>query len=804
MRTVKNGRLILTGENLEQTAFPVGGLGAGNFMLSGSGMPLGFSLRNSPDYYNDPNMIAAVYLDDGETKKARVLEGKVPDLKIFGGENNNGEGHGDGTIWSRTYGLPRFSGCEFVSHFPFADVKLTDESVLVEAVLTAWSPFIPADPDDSGLPCGILSYTLTNRGNRDIKGVFYFASENIMRQTDNYRVTESKNGYTLIDSGSEAEPWKKGALNIRLASEAKVDAAWFRGGWFDSFTMLWNYIQRGEQPEGEYPEGSQPSPGGSLSAAFSLSPGESVKYDVMLTWYVPESDLRAGEIADEERERGIDESLKYKPYYSARFSSVLEAADYLEVNLCRLYRESAAFSESFYSADIPSEIKEAIAANLSILKSPTVLRQSDGRLWCWEGSMKSWGSCHGSCTHVWNYAQAIPHLFPSLERTLRETEFLVSQNEEGHQTFRSNLPICKTRHTFHAASDGQLGGIMKLWRDYLICGDVEWLKKLYPAAVRSIEYCIRTWDPDEKGLVSEPHHNTYDIEFWGPDGMCSSFYIGALKAMSLICGAVGVDGERYLALYKKGREKMESELFNGEYFIQKIEWKKLHASVDWDMPEEERKRLDAEGPKYQYGDGCVSDGVLGAWIALQCGVGEILDPAKVESHLLSVYKYNMLHSFSRHSNTQRPGYASAQDGGLILASWPHGDKLSLPFVYSDEVWTGIEYQVASHLIAFGHEKEGLDIVSTLRKRYDGKRRNPFDEYECGHFYARALASYALLYSYSGVCYDAASKTLFVKRPSDSRKRTYFLSTASGYMNVTMEGDKVVSDKPELIGSIQIV
>jgi uncharacterized protein (DUF608 family) len=132
-----------------------------------------------------------------------------------------------------------------------------------------------------------------------------------------------------------------------------------------------------------------------------------------------------------------------------------------------------------------------------------------------------------------------------------------------------------------------------------------------------------------------------------------------------------------------------------------------------------------------------------------CGIGEILDAEKVKSHLLSVYKYNLKTDLSNHPNPQRPTYALGKEGGLLLCSWPRGGELSLPFVYSNEVWTGIEYQVASHLMIVGCVEEGLEIVREARKRYDGRVRNPFNEYECGHWYARAMSSYALIQGMSG-------------------------------------------------------
>ena len=143
-------------------------------------------------------------------------------------------------------------------------------------------------------------------------------------------------------------------------------------------------------------------------------------------------------------------------------------------------------------------------------------------------------------------------------------------------------------------------------------------------------------------------------------------------------------------------------------------------------------------------------------------------PKKIASHLKSVHKYNLKTDLSNHANPQRPSYACGKEGGLLICTWPKGGELSLPFVYSDEVWTGIEYQVASHLMLMGMVEEGLDIVRACRDRYDGRIRNPFNEYECGHWYARAMSSYALLQGLSGARYDAVEKMLYLKPQHQGR------------------------------------
>jgi hypothetical protein len=239
-------------------------------------------------------------------------------------------------------------------------------------------------------------------------------------------------------------------------------------------------------------------------------------------------------------------------------------------------------------------------------------------------------------------------------------------------------------------------------------------------------------------------------------------------------------------LLGRGTQKTESELFDGEYFIQKIQWTNLRAqnplenkSMVGSYSPEAVAIFKKEGPKYQYGKGCLADGVLGSWLALVCGVGQVLDAGKVASHLRAVHRYNLKGDLSDFANPQRPSYACGAEGGLLLCTWPKGGELSLPIVYSNEVWTGIEYQVASHLMRLGLVEEGLEVVRVCRDRYDGRVRNPFNEYECGHWYARAMSSYALLFGLSGVRYDAVEKVLYVA-PSIKGDFRCFFSSATGY------------------------
>jgi uncharacterized protein (DUF608 family) len=789
---VQGNAQTYSGKNIDRIAFPIGGMGAGMFCVEGTGAISHMSVRNTPDVFNEPLVFAALSVK-GHPASARVLEGPVPEWKISGLPRS-----GDGAP-GRSWGLPRMEQAVFTARFPFAEIALSDTHLPVKVSLRAWNPFIPTDENHSSLPVGGLEYSFSNTGKVSQELVFSYHAQNFMALSDTTgRIAAMEKGFVLED---------KGAFAVYTDEPSTiVDYSWFRGMFYDPLSMTWNHIERGETIA--VPALDKGALGASLYVPFVLRPGQHKTIRLYLCWYVPNTRLRRGwSLPPYEASVKSDSSVAdqwlllssafHQPWYASQFNSIGQVAEYWTKNYDSMKYNTELFTKAFYASTLPPEVTEAVAANLAILKSPTVLRQYDGRFWGWEGSHDRVGSCPGSCTHVWNYAQAVPHLFPRMERSLRETEFGENQNTEGHQSFRAMIPIRILSHDFYAAADGQFGGLMKVYRDWRISGDSVWLRGLYPKLKLSLDYCIRTWDPRHTGTLEEPHHNTYDIEFWGANGFTTSFYLGALEAFIAISDYLHEDAGAYASLLHTGRQAIETKLYNGEYFFQQIQWTGLSSpnplamakgSFGGEYSPEAIALLQKEGPKYQYGKGCLSDGVLGAWMARVCGLEAPFDTGKINSHLISVYKYNFKTDLRTHANPQRPTYALGREGGLLLCTWPKGGKLSLPFVYSNEVWTGIEYQVASHLIFTGHLKEGLEIVRTARARYDGRVRNPFDEYECGHWYARAMSSYALIEACTGVRYDAVTKTLYV----DSRVGDFvsFLSTETGFGNVVYKKGKV--------------
>jgi len=754
------------GASLNQVAFPLGGIGTGCVSLSGRGALVDWEIFNRPNKCGAvmPYSFFAIWAcARGGEPVTRVLQS--PPQPPFTGQGRQGySGLGFGVGREDGSGLPHMRSAVFRGEFPLAEIQFSDPRLPVEVRLEAYSPFIPMNADDSGLPIAVLRYHVTNPGPESVdvsvagslfNAVGYpgsgpFVGPHLGRNSNHYQERGSVRGLFLTSDKYDPGAPQFGNMGISTTwgslgtGDLFYQEASLRGAWFDAMHDYWDHFSAtGTLPLRSYPPSDEgKSDVATLGLRATLAPGETVTLPFFVTWYFPNfvkywDAHRMDGAACCEGERTPP---GWRNYYASQWADALEVASYYAANEERLYGQTRLFHDTLFASKLPPFVLDAVSSQASILHSPTVLRLSDGTFYGFEGCHCDAGCCEGTCTHVWNYAQTLAFLFPALERSVREADYTYNLREDGSMGFRLQLPLGSAVWHFLPAADGQLGGLMKLYRDWRLSGDDEWLRKWWPKAKRALEYAWKEWDADRDGVIEGIQHNTYDVEFSGPNSFIGCFYLGALRAGEEIATHLGDEqsARTYRRIFESGRSRIESELWNGAWYVQK---------PDWDRT-----------PKYQYGEGCLADQVLGQWLAELIGLGELLDCDHVRVALQSIFRHNWRPELWEHANPQRI-YALNDEQGLLLCTWPNGGRPAIPFPYSDEVWPGIEYQVASHLIYQGFVEEGLTIVKGLRARHDGVRRNPWNEFECGSHYARSLASWGLLTALSGFQFDMPRKTL---------------------------------------------
>jgi len=540
---------------------------------------------------------------------------------------------------------------------------------------------------------------------------------------------------------------------------------------------------------------------GSLAVSVKVPPRSEKSATFLLTWHFPNRPV--WHCARKEPEWIIEKDISVGNYYTTRYRDAWDVAEKTSRRLDELEKKTLVFVSSFCRSSLPSKIKEAGLYNLTILRSQTCFRTADGYFFGWEGCGSDWGCCQGSCTHVWNYEQATPFLFGSLAMKMRDVEFGHSVLPNGLMAFRADLPLRTIRKFRFAAADGQMGCIMKMYRDWQLSGDDNTLKKIWPSVKKSLEFCwIKGgWDADKDGVMEGCQHNTADVEYFGPNPLMGTWYLGALRAaeeMSLYLG------ERSFAakcreLFERGSAWIDKHLFNGEYYEQEIRPVKRGQKIAKGLlVSAGKKKLSA--PDFQLGAGCMADQLVGQYLAHICGLGYLLDPVHVRKTLQSIMKYNFMKDFSGYFNHMRT-YILNDEPGMLVVSYPKGRRPERPTPYFSEVWTGLEYTAAAHMIYAGMEREGLRVVSAARSRYDGKRRNPFNEAECGYHYARAMASWASVLAWSGFHYSAVDKTMsFAAKPG---KHFWSNGYSWGTCIISRKGNKFSAELSVLYGALKL-
>lgn len=794
----------------KEISFPLGGIGSGCIGLAGNGMLKDWEIYGHP-YKNTANAFSHIMVraeKEGKVVDKRALHGDWTNAAI-GGETKNvyrgngGFGYGMGPYRGTLAGVPHFEDWVFKGEYPFAEIDFTDANFPGQVKLRAFNPFIPLNDKDSSLPAAFFEIEFINNSKEKIDYTAFFTLNNPLPYgtTKNEFHTEDKFSYISYECESmdeKATIWG----NLCLAtdhSDISWQEYWYRGQWFDSLGTFWDDVSAGGKlhnrsyqsiaGNAEKPymlNGEEP---GTLAAHCELNPGDRKAVRFIISWYFPNC------VNTWNPEKGKKEPTIWKNYYTKLINSSNECARYCIENWKRLYNDTQLFKDALFQTSLPSECMEAVSSSLSILKTATCLRLENGEFYGFEGSGLEEGICEGSCSHVWNYAYALPYLFPKLERSMRELDFKYNQREDGAMSFRLMLPLGRKRFDFRPCVDGQMGGVIKTWREYLLCGDRTWLEQQWNGVKKSIEYAWADtnedkWDENQDGVMEGRQHHTMDMELFGPSGWLNGFYLAALLSGSKIASELGYKREekKYLELFKKGKKWIDENLFNGEYYIQQIDLKDKSLlkkydkilSIDGFTAEDAYWNEEKREIKYQIENGCATDQVIAQWHANLCDLGDIFDKEKVRSALRSIYKYNRVKCARNSFNAGRV-YALDDESYVKVCGWPENARRpSVPLTYADEVFCGLEYQVAAHMIQEGMLEEGFDIVKKTRERFDGEKRNPWNEFECGSNYARSMASFSLIPSISGYKVNISRGYIGFDPSSKEVPFTAFFSMETGW------------------------
>jgi len=780
------------GRQLSMVAFPLGGVGAGAVSLGGRGQLRDWEIFNRPDKGRSVNYaFPSIWAQVGKSKPVvRVLEARnIPPYGATRGLNP-----------AQVSGLTRLQDATFIGEYPLAKIAFHDLELPLRVTLEAFTPIIPLDADESGLPVAILRYRLANPTTEAAKASVAFSLENpvgvdwrtpmrgrpvTMKRTNGYRQGKSVKGLLMTNPETPNNAPLAGSFALTFLDPGEDDftylTGWPQAKWWASPLLFWDDFSE----DGKLgPEPAERNTVGSICLRRTIAPGAHADYTVLLAWHFPNRTPawcgwgNAGNTATSISDADPNEIVGN--YYSTRFRDAWEAAEYTAANLPSLEKRMRQFLTAMRESTIPAPVKEAAMANVSTLITPTCFRTADGKFRGFEGIDDDRGCCHGNCTHVWNYETTTQYLFPALARSMRESAFDLAERLDGMLPIRMSLPEGKQTGGITAA-DGTMGQIIKTYVDWQLSGDRAWLDKIYPKVKKALEFgwIEGGWDGDRDGVMEGVQHNTYDVEFYGPNPMCGVYYLGALRAAEEMARTTGdtqfADDCRHL--FTSGSEWIDQNLFNGEHYVQKIRG----IPVD-KIAKPLRSRGGAEDPEhpdFQLGEGCLTDQLIGQYLADVAGLGPLLKPANIRKAIATIYKYNHRGNLLHHDSVERI-YALNDEAATLICDYAQGKRPKIPFPYSSEAWTGIEYLFATQLIYAGMVREGVQSYEDVRRRFDGERRNPWDEPECGHHYARAMSAWSGLVAFSGFRYRGAEKGVIAVPAVHSGRFASFWSTGTGW------------------------
>jgi len=707
-------------KELDFIGMPVGGIHSGTLYLGGDGRLWLWDIFNLNQEGVNPLDIDWDREVQGEKRKIRSRDGsayvapaRAEDLMPVDQGFLVRLRYGGKEI-VRTLQKEDWDEVSFEATYPVATIKYTDHELPIEIEMKAYSPFIPLDEENSGLPATVFSILIRNKG-RDVvhaevagwlenKTAMYSARPGSqLRRNSSFRGDRCSGVHMTIEDMSYPK--------MKIADK------------FDFGSMCLASLDKDATCNANASASILQRLTGRVSSQGMLPASGEQRFHFVISWHTPNLVIGDGKVLPQE-DRGR--------WYANRFGNAQDVAQYVADHFKDLESNTLLWRDVWYDSSLPYWFLERTFLNISTLATTTSHRFRSGRHWAWEGV----GACEGNCTHVWQYAQATGRIFPSMERDNRERVDLgISLQEDGGIWFRGE-------YDKRPAIDGQAGRILGFYREHQMSKDDDFLKRNWEKIKRAVQFVIAK-DRNGDGMEDTPLENTLDAVWDGEIAWIVGLCIVAVQAGRVMAEEMNDTNfaAACQAYVQKGKANMEQQLFNGEYFIHKPDAIKGRANVG------------------SYNT-CHIDQVFGQSWAFQTGLGRILDKEKTISALRALWKYNFMTDVGPYIKTHtgwRP-YALPGEGGMVMNTnpaheeKPYGDGVTWQMGYFHECMSGFEHQVASHMMAEGMVEEAMTLTRAIHDRYHASKRNPFNEIECSDHYGRALASYGTFITACGFEY----------------------------------------------------
>ena len=723
---------------LKYIGMPVGGLHAGTVYVGGDGRLWLWQIYNESFEYVqegiDPKTVkwndgtelrdirsrdGSAYVEPAIANNKRVLEQGFAVKVIVNGKafiKELSEEHWDEIVFKSTY--------------PMATIKYSSKDFPVAVSLKVYSPFIPLDAQDSALPATILRLEIKNTTSSNIDiSVLGWMENGVNKLTGNVKTGKRKNEVLTTENStsifSSFEPVSDDLKNAHDSGTICFTLHKAKGKMYADLNP-WpvtgkHFIAAAtSSASADAPEKLV----GGIGVTETIGPGKSVKADYSVSWHFNNANVNLQKIVK-------DAKLGF--HYATRFKDAAAVSAYLQTNFEKLTKTTELWVTTWNDSTLPYWFLERTFINTNTLATANTYRFANGRFWGWEGV----GACAGTCTHVWQYAQAVARIFPELERDLRHRVDLGVGFKED-----SGAIIFRAENESRPAIDGQAGTVLRFYREHQISGDDTFLQTNWPKIKKAIQFMLDQ-DKNGDGMTDTPMENTLDAVWEGEIAWIVGLCIAGARAGQAMAEEMNDTSFAHTceAYVTNGRKNMEQELFNGEYFIHRPD--KVTG----------RKSLGSYNT-------CHIDQVYGQSWAFQVGLPRVLSKDKTVAALKALWKYNFTADVGPYIKTHVGGrpYALAGEGGMVMNSNPHnepkpyGENIDWQLGYFHECMSGFEHQVAAHLMAEGMVEESLILTRSIHDRYHAAKRNPFNEIECSDHYSRAMASYGTFINACGFEY----------------------------------------------------